>query len=120
LPNSTITCPSCGATVEGGFGQRCAKCGAALGLNWQPCLGFIPKDEETVVKAVPRGTVIAIYYNSKLKGDYRVRFRGGGPPGVASHDAMAVVAKYGAGALAVTGLVLLGFLRLRRFSQGSA
>ncbi len=89
-------------------------------MDLQPYLGFIPNDEETVVKAVPRGTVIAIYYDSKLKGDYRVRFRGGAPPGVASHDAMAVVAKYGAGALAVTGLLFLGFLRLRRFSQGSA
>jgi hypothetical protein len=72
------------------------------------------------LKRFRAGQSSLIYYNSKLKGDYRVRFRGGAPPGVASHDAMAVVAKYGAGALAVTGLALLGFLRLRRFSQGSA
>ena len=36
-------------------------------MDLPPYLGFIPNDEETVVKAIPRGTVIAIYYDSKLK-----------------------------------------------------
>jgi hypothetical protein len=110
--------------MRGGNSSRASARGVVEGneewMDLQPYLGFTPKDEESVERAVPPGTVIAVYYDPELKGDYRVRFRGDTLPGVASHDAMAVVAKYGVGALVVTGLLLLGFLRLRRFSLGSA
>lgn len=85
-------------------------------MDLQPLLGFVPKDEETVVRLVPPGTEIPVYYDPELRGDYRVRFRGDSPPGVASRNAMPVIAKYGVVALAVTGILLIAFLRLRRFS----
>lgn len=81
-----------------------------------PHLGFIPKDEETVLRLVPPGTVLPIYYDPGLKGDYRVRIYSAAVPGVASRNAEAVVAKYGAVALGATGLLLLVFLRLRKYS----
>jgi hypothetical protein len=85
-------------------------------MDLVPYLGFIPKDEETVLRVVPPGTVLPIYYDPGLQGDYRVRIYSAAAPGVAGRNPAAVVAKYGAVALAATGLLLLGFLHLRRYS----
>jgi hypothetical protein len=89
-------------------------------MDLAPYLGFIPQDQATVLRAVPPGTVISVYYDPGLLGDYRVRVHGSTPPGTASQNNMVVVAKYGSAALAVTGIFLFGFLRLRTFSLSPA
>ena len=88
-------------------------------MDLVPYLGFTPNDEGTLSETVPPGTIIHIYYDPALSGDYRVRMWTTAAPGVASHNTAAVVAKYGAPALLTTGLLLLGFLRLRRYSLAS-
>jgi len=85
-------------------------------MDLLPFLGFVPPDKETVLRAVPPGTVISVYYDPKLLGVYRVRVKGSKPPGTVRHNNMAVVAKYGSAALAVTGTLLFAFIRLRAFS----
>jgi hypothetical protein len=85
-----------------------------------PYLTFIPKDQETVLRAVPAGTVIPVFYNQQLKGDYRVRLLGPVLPAEANRRSALMVAQYGSLALLATGLLLFGFLRLRKFSLGAA
>jgi hypothetical protein len=85
-----------------------------------PYLTFIPKDQETVARQVPVGTVLPVYYNQQLQGEYRVRLFGPVLPSEANRRTESLVAKYGILALLLTGLMLFGFLRLRNFSLGSA
>lgn len=83
-----------------------------------PFLTFIPKDQETVLRSVPAGMVIPVYYNPQLQGEYRVRLRTSVLPQEASRHWAAAVFKYGSAALLITGAALLAFMRLRRFSLG--
>lgn len=85
-------------------------------MDLAPYIGFTPQEEATVLRAVPPGTVISVYYDPGLQGDYRVRLHGSTPPGTASHNTAVVAAKYGSAALAVTGILLFGFIQLRKFS----
>lgn len=85
-----------------------------------PFLTFTPKDQETVLRAVPAGTVIPVYYNPQLQGEYRVRLLTSALPQEASRHWAAAVFRYGSVALLTTGVMLLGCLRLRKFSLGSA
>jgi hypothetical protein len=85
-------------------------------MDLGPYLGFIPQDKAAVLRAVPPGTVIRVYYDPELQGDYRVRVHRSTAPGIVSHDNMVVAAKYGSAALAGTGLLLFEFMRLRAFS----
>jgi hypothetical protein len=89
-------------------------------MDLGPYLGFIPQDKATVLRAVPPGTVISVYYDPELLGVYRVSVHGSTRPGTVSHNNMGVVAKYGSAALAVTGILLFGFIRLRTFSLSPA
>jgi hypothetical protein len=88
-------------------------------MDLAPYLGATPKDEETLSRAVPAGTIIPVYYDPELSGDYRVRVLSGAAPGVASRKMASAAARYGAATLLVTGLLLLGFLNLRRYSLAS-
>lgn len=85
-----------------------------------PFLTFITKDQETVLRLFPAGMVLPVYYNPQLQGEYRVRLLGPVLPSEANRRTQWVVAKYGILALLLTGLMLLGFLRLRTFSLGAA
>lgn len=85
-----------------------------------PFLTFIPKDQETVVRLVPIGTVIPVYYNPQLEGEYRVRLLTSVLPQEASRHWAATVIKWGVVALLTSGAMLFGFLHLRKLSLGSA
>ena len=78
-------------------------------------LGAEPKDEEIVRRAVPPGTVIPVFYNPAATGYYRVLLSGTVPPAETSRHLQALSLKYGLLAMAITGLMVLAFLRLRRF-----
>lgn len=87
-------------------------------MDLAPYLTFTPKDQETVVRLVPVGTVIPVYYNPELQGEYRVRLLTSVLPQEASRHWAAAVFKYGSAALLITGAALLAFMRLRKFSLG--
>jgi hypothetical protein len=77
-------------------------------------LGVVPKGVNAVAGAVPPGTVIPVFYNPSATGSYRVLLLGSVPPAEANSRRMAASTKYGLMAMTVTGLMLLGFLRLRK------
>ena len=87
-------------------------------MDLVPFLTFLPKDQETVLRAVPAGLVIPVYYNPQLQGEYRVRLLTSVQPPEASRHWAAAVFKYGSAALLITGAALLAFMRLRKFSLG--
>jgi hypothetical protein len=78
-------------------------------------LGVVPKDEGTVRRAVPAGTVIPVFYNPAATGYYRVLLAGAVPPVEASRHLQASSLKYGLIAMTIAGLMVVAFLRLRRF-----
>ena len=78
-------------------------------------LGVVPKDEETVRRAAPPGTVIPVLYNPAATGYYRVLPSSAVSPVDANRHLQASSLKYGVIAMTVTGLMALGFLKLRRF-----
>lgn len=83
-------------------------------MDLLPVLGFIPNDEDRVTRSVPRGAVIQVYYDPKLQGEYRVRLRGAVEPAEGSRRVMSATVKHGVTVLALTGVMLGGFLGLRR------
>ncbi len=83
-------------------------------LDLGPYLVVEPKDEATVLHAVPPGTVIPVFYNPSATGYYRALLQGALPPVEANNRLKASSMKYGLIAMSVTGLMLLGFLRLRK------
>ena len=85
-----------------------------------PYLTFIPQDLDTVARIVPVGTIIPVYYNPQLQGEYRVRLLTTASPAEASRHWGRVVFRYGSMALFTTGLTLFGSLRLRKFALGLA
>ena len=81
-----------------------------------PILKFIPKDQQTVTRAFPEGTIIPVYYNPQLQGEYRVRPLSATLPAEANRHASSVIFRYGMLALLITGTMLFGCLRLRKFA----
>jgi hypothetical protein len=88
-------------------------------MDLVPYLGFIPANPETVEKAVPRGTIIRVYFNPAVKGDYRVRTFTAPQPAAASETRMLSAAKFGCIALGVTGTALFAPLRFRKVCLGA-
>lgn len=60
-----------------------------------PYLTFIPQDQATVTRAVPVGTVLPVYYNPQLRGEYRVRLLSSVLPAKANRRTAAIVLRYG-------------------------
>lgn len=113
-----------GTSAGGHRGPRVAARGLVEGteefMDLQPFLGFFPKDQAALELGVPVNTLIDVYYDPTLLGDYRVIVRRNSRPGVASRLAMEKVARYGGLALLLLLLFLLGFLRLRKFALAAA
>lgn len=85
-----------------------------------PFLTFIPKDQDTVLRLVPAGTLLPVYYNPQLRGEDRVRLLTSVLPQEASRHAASAAFKYGGAALLAIGVALFACLRVRKFSLGPA
>lgn len=84
-------------------------------MDLREYLGMMPKDEQTVLTALPPGKLIPVFYNPTATGYYRVLVqRSTLPPADASRRQQSAAVKYGLTSLSITGLLLAGALGLRK------